>query len=398
MKKVTMDPIQELLERGVEEVIVREHLEKLLRSGKKLRIKFGIDPTAPDMHIGHLVPLQKLRAFQKLGHTIVFIIGDFTAMIGDPSGRNELRKPLTREETKKNAEDYLNEAGKILDIKKAEIHFNSEWFDKRGIKGLFELMSGVTVQRALERDDFQKRMAVDQEISTLEMIYPLLQGYDSVSIKADVEIGGTDQKFNLLMGRRIQRRYEQKEQDVMTLWLIEGTDGVRKMSKSYGNYISLRDSPKDIYGKVMSIPDKLITKYLKTLSDIPYEEVEKYERGGKFPARDLKMKLAKELTTLCHSQSLAEKAEEEFIKIFQKKESPSNVPEVSLREGEWVCLELLHETKLASSKNEARRLILQGGVKINGKKISDPVQKIHLKKEPLLIQVGKRKFLRITGK
>lgn len=397
-----MNPVHEILERGVEEVIVRQHLEKELTAGKKLRVKFGIDPTAPEMHIGHLVPLRKLRAFQELGHVIVFIIGDFTAMIGDPSGRNELRKPLTREETKKNAEDYLNEAAKILDIKKAEVHFNSEWFDKIGMKGLYELMSKITVQRALERDDFQKRIKGDQEISLVEMVYPLLQGYDSVAIKADLEIGGTDQKFNLLMGRKVQRKYDQKEQDVMTLLLIEGTDGVRKMSKSYGNYVSLRDTPNDIFGKVMSIPDDLIIKYLRTLSDMPNDEVNRLEglrsahRTG-FPAMEVKMGLARELTALCHSRVLAEKAEQEFKKVFQKRGVPSDIPEKKVDKADWKLVELIHSVGLAPSKSEARRLITQGGVKVDEKRVDDAETAIKLSQKPILIQVGKRKFLKVKS-
>lgn len=397
-----MDPLKELLERGVDEVIVRENLEMRLRKGEKLRVKFGIDPTASEMHIGHLVPLRKLRAFQALGHTVVFIIGDFTAMIGDPSGRSELRKPLTIEEAKKNAEDYLNEAGKIIDIKNSEIHFNSEWFDRIGLTGLFELLYKITAQRALERDDFKKRIKQDQEIALLEIIYPVLQGYDSVAIRADVEIGGTDQKFNLLMGRRVQRKYGLKEQDIMTLWLIEGTDGVRKMSKSYGNYISLRDHPLDLYGKVMSIPDGLIIKYLRTLSDMADGEVEHWKeilakRKENFPARDLKMGLAQELVTLCHSQKIALQAEKEFLRIFQEKELPIDIPEKKMKEGQWKLLELIYGVGLAPSKSEARRLTKQGGVKLNGEKASDPEAKVVVSEKPILLQVGKRKFLKVIS-
>lgn len=394
------DPITELLERGVEEVIVRDNLEKKLRSKAKLRVKFGIDPTAPDMHIGHLVPLRKLRAFQELGHTVVFIIGDFTAMIGDPSGRNELRKPLTREQTKKNAQDYLNEAGKILDIKKLEVRFNSEWLDTFGIAGIHELMSKITVQRALERDDFQKRLKQDLDISLLELLYPLLQGYDSVAVKADLEIGGTDQKFNLLMGRRVQRRYHQKEQDIMTLWLIEGTDGVRKMSKSFGNYISLRDIPQDIYGKVMSIPDALLIKYLMAVSSRDFAEVKMLQefwqtQRTNFPARQTKMQLARELVMLCHGAKNAAKAEEEFISIFQKGKLPANILEKSLPKAKYEICELLTKVGLAKSHSDAQRLIEGGGVKIDGERVEDWKMHTRLGQKPILIKVGKRKFMKI---
>ena len=395
------DIISELLTRGTEEVIVRENIEKRLRRGEKLRVKFGIDPTAPEMHLGHLVPLRKLAAFQRLGHTIVFIMGDFTAMIGDPTGRNELRKSLTREETRKNAEDYLNEASKILNIRKAEVHYNSEWLDKLGISGLFELMSRITVQRALERDDFQKRIKEDREISLLESVYPLLQGYDSVAIRADIEIGGTDQKFNLLMGRRVQRRYGMAEQDVLTMALIEGTDGVRKMSKSYGNYISFRDTPRDVYGKVMSVPDALLIKYFRVLTDHPIDEVEKWDvvlkkDKANFPARDLKMQLAKEMVRQMHGAVAAASAEKEFISVFQKRAEPTDVPEKTLRKNSYFLCDLLVETGLAVSKSEARRLIEQGGVHVDGKRAEDPAAEIKLGKKPRLIKVGKRKFMKIS--
>lgn len=394
------DPIREILERGVLEVIVRENLEKKLRGDKKLRVKFGIDPTASEMHLGHLVPLRKLRAFQDIGHTVVFIIGDFTAMIGDPTGRSELRKPLTREETRKNAEDYLNEAGKILNLPKLEIHYNSEWFDKLGVAGLFTLASKVTVQRALERDDFQKRMAHDQDVSLLETLYPLLQGYDSVVIRADLEIGGNDQKFNLLMGRRVQRRFDQLEQDIMMLPLVEGTDGVKKMSKSYGNYISLRDAPNDMYGKVMSIPDDLLIKYLRCLSKRDWNEVEGLAEKRKrdpsfFPAREVKMQLAKEMVTLCHTKNLAEKAEQNFISVFSKKEVPQNIPERALKKATYGICDLLLELELASSKSDARRLIQGRGVTVDEKRIEDPKMVITLTKKPILIKVGKRHFMNV---
>ncbi len=395
-----IDPLSELLDRSVNEVIVRENAIKRLKEGRKLRVKFGIDPTAPDLHLGHLVPLLKLKAFQDLGHAVVFIIGDFTAMIGDPTGRNELRKPLTREETKKNAQDYLAQASRVIDVKKMEVHYNSEWLDKLGISGFYELLSKVTIQRALERDDFQKRLKEDNDITILESIYPLMQGYDSVAIKADLEIGGTDQKFNLLMGRRIQRRYDQPEQDIMTLWLIEGTDGVRKMSKSYGNYIALDDVPAEMYGKVMSIPDTLIVKYLTTFSSRTMPEIDQLSELWKtdrinFPARDLKMALARDVVSLCHGKKEAMHAEAEFIRIFQKKDAPSEIKEKKLKKEEWQIFELLVECGLASSKSEARRLVEGGGVKVDDEKMLDPKKPLRVGKKPLLIQVGKRHFIKV---
>jgi len=252
------DRIEELLSRGVDEVIDKEHLRKRLLCGRRLRVKFGIDPTGSDLHLGHVVPLRKFRHFQNLGHQVIFLIGDFTAMIGDPSGRSEARKMLTEKDIKENMKDYIRQAGKILDFKKIEVRYNSEWYNKKGAMFLFELTSAVTVARAMERDDFQKRMKDDVDVSVLELIYPLMQGYDSVALEADVELGGRDQKFNLLMGRRVQRRYGAPEQDIMTVPLLEGTDGVRKMSKTYGNYIGINENAREIYGKTMSIPDSLM--------------------------------------------------------------------------------------------------------------------------------------------
>ncbi len=389
--------IKELLKRGVEEVIERKHLEKVLKSGKKLRVKFGIDPTTPDIHLGHTIPLRKLKQFQDLGHKIVLIIGDFTATIGDPSARLEARRPLTREEVKKNMKTYLPQINKILNLKKTEIRYNSEWFDKKGILFLYELTSKITIQRVLERDDFQKRLKKDKEISILEIIYPLLQGYDSVATKADLEIGGTDQKFNLLMGRKIQKKYNQKPQDIMTLAILEGTDGIRKMSKSLGNYIGITESPDQMYGKIMSIPDSLITKYFSLLTDVPDKEIEKMKKDlkkSRVNPRDLKARLAREIVTLYHTKKQALKAEKEFERIFKKKKKPTKVKSYKLKAKSWLVPDLLLKLKLVSSKSEARRLITQGGVKIDDKVIKDWKKKIQVKKDTI-IQVGKRKFARI---
>lgn len=358
-----MDKIQTLLERGVEEVIVKEHLQKALASGKKLRVKFGIDPTAPDLHLGHLVPLRKLKQFQDNGHKIILIIGDFTAMIGDPSGREGTRKPLTKKEVKANMKKYLKQAGKIIDIGKAEVKYNSKWLSKDP-QLQWQLSGLVSVSRALERDDFQKRLQSGRDVMLLEVMYPLLQGYDSVVVKADVEIGGTDQKFNLLMGRRIQRAYGIAEQDVMTLPLLEGTDGVKKMSKSYGNYIALDEEPNNMFGKIMRIPDNLIDKYRELLTDLPSEAL------TGMSARDAKLKLAEAIVSQLYGAKAGINAKEEFIKVFSKKELPEHRPKKYEVAGKNV-IDGLVEAGVVKSKSEARRLVKQGGVKINGKKVEN---------------------------
>lgn len=381
--------IEEVLTRGVDEVIVAEHLRKELESGKKLRIKFGIDPTAPDLHLGHTVPLRKLRAFQELGHQAVLIIGDFTATIGDPSGRSEQRKQLSKEEVKKNLKTYLAQAKKVLDLDKVEIHYNSEWFAKEGLMKFYELTSKVTIQRAMERDDFQKRLADNKDVSTLEILYPLFQGYDSVKVKADVEIGGKDQKFNLLMGRRVQRGYDMKEQDIMTVPLIEGTDGVRKMSKSFGNYIGLTEKPELMLGKIMSIPDNLIIKYFELLTEVSGDEIKKMVKEPANP-RDLKLRLAREIVAMYHSEAAAKKAEENFIKTFSKKEMPEEIKEVKVKSKN--ILDILVETGLCASKGEARRNVEQGGVTVDGKIVKDFNFEV---KSGNVIKKGKRHFVKI---
>lgn len=386
----------ELLTRGVEEVIVREHLDAALASGRKLRVKFGIDPTAPDLHLGHTVPLRKLRAFQDMGHTAVLIIGDFTATVGDPSGRSDARAPLSEKEVRANMKKYLAQIGTVLDTKKAEIRYNSEWYKKAGIGFLYDLFSKVTVQRAMERDDFQKRLAHQQDVSVLEVIYPLLQGYDSVAVKADVEIGGNDQKFNLLMGRRIQRRYGQQGQDVLTTWLIEGTDGVRKMSKSLGNYIGLKEPPESMFGKIMSIPDGLMIKYFIALTDIPMGEIEEtqsaIQKGGLNP-RDAKLRLAETLVGMYHSAAAAKKERERFIRTFSEGKTPDEMPEISLQAAEWSAIDLMVAAGLASSRSEARDLINQGAVRVDDKIIT--LGQVVIRKGTV-IKVGKRKYVRIV--
>lgn len=384
--------IKTLLTRGVVEAIDKEHLEKMLAGRKKLRVKFGIDPTAPDLHLGHTVPLRKLRQFQDASHKAVLIIGDFTARIGDPSGRDKTRPSLTEKEIKNNLKTYLEQAQKILDMKKLEIHHNSEWFENNP-KLLLELMSQMSMERVMEREDFQKRIKAGQEVTMLEALYPLLQGYDSVAIKADVEIGGSDQKFNLLMGRRMQRKYDMPEQDVITLPLLEGTDGTRKMGKSHGNYIGLTEKPEIMFGKTMSIPDSLIIKYVELLTDLPLEKME--AKARKDP-RAAKLELSRTIVEMYRNKSAAKKAEEEFIRVVSKKETPKKVISYKLSVIRLPLVDLLMRTKMASSKSEARRLIQQGGVKINGEKQKEPNKAVSLEKE-LLLQVGKRKYLKVSA-
>ncbi len=389
----------DILTRGVEEVIVREHLEAALRSGKKLRVKFGIDPTSPDLHLGHTVPLRKLRAFQDLGHKAVLIIGDFTAMVGDPSGRSEARRLLSEKDVRTNMQNYLVQIGKVIDVPNAEIRRNSEWYKKKGVGFLYDLFSKVTVQRAVERDDFQKRMAQGQDVSVLEVIYPLLQGYDSVAVGADVEIGGSDQKFNLLMGRRIQRRYNHPEQDILTAWLIEGTDGARKMSKSTGNYIGIREAPGEMFGKIMAIPDGLIIKYFTALTDVPADEIEtmhRQMRSSKANPRDLKLALGEKIVAMYHSAAAARKARDGFIRVFSKHEMPDDMPVVKLEHaGEWDPAALLVALGLAPSKSEARRLVAQKAVEIDGQLVPADAKEVRVA-EGTVIRVGKRRFVKVA--
>jgi len=397
--KINTDPkkIEELLTRGVAEVISRKHLEKRLRAGKKLRVKFGIDPTAPILHLGHSVPLRKLREFQELGHQIVFLIGDFTAMIGDPSARVALRKPLAEKEIKKNMKDYVKQAARILDMKKVEVRYNSEWYKKKGAAFLMDLTSRFTYARLIERDEFKKRMERGIDISILELIYPLLQGYDSVELRADLEIGGTDQKFNLLMGRKVQKKYNQPQQDILTVPLLEGIDGVRKMSKSYNNYITLTEAPLKMYGKIMSIPDTIIWHYFTLLTNLSLEEIEKMKKEVYqiiLNPRDAKARLAKEIVTIYHGKKAAIQAEQEFNKIFKEKKLPTRIPEIKIKEKSLNILDLLVKTKLASSKSEAKRLILQKGVKIDGVLEKDWQKNVQAEKG-MVIQVGKRKFVKL---
>ncbi len=376
---------------------MREHLEEALGSDKKLRVKFGIDPTAPDIHLGHTVPLRKLRAFQDAGHTAVLIIGDFTATVGDPSGRDDARKPLSEEEIAANMKEYLSQAGKVIDLKKTEVRYNSEWYKKAGVGFLYDLLSKITVQRALERDDFQKRITEGRDITLLEMVYPLLQGYDSVAVHADVEIGGTDQKFNLLVGRKIQRRFGLPEQDIITTTLIEGMDGGRKMSKSLGNYIGLNESAGEMLGKIMSVPDTLIIKYFTALTDVPIADIESMEREMKAGApnpRDAKMKLGEEIAAVYHGEVEARRAREEFVKVFSQRGEPEDMQEFTIGDAPMNIIDVLVRAGLALSKSDARRLIEQGGVEIGGREVRDPHEEVR-RNGGQVIKVGKRRFLKI---
>ncbi len=391
------DKIKTLLTRAVSNVVISEHLEKIMELAKPLRVKFGIDPTAPDIHLGHSVPLLKLRQFQELGHKAVLIIGDFTAKIGDPAGRTEARKPLSESEIKKNLKNYLAQAGKIIDIKSVEVHFNSEWFRKMSAADFYRLASHMTVQQVLKREDFKKRIESGHDIAATEMMYPLFQGYDSVMVKADVEIGGEDQLLNLLAGRKIQRAYDLPEQDILTTWLIEGTDGTRKMSKSYGNYIGINEKPDIMFGKVMSIPDSLIIKYFRALTLVPDTEIDGFEsdmKSNKTNPRDIKNNLAFEIVKMYHGEKNAKKAEAEFNKIFKKHELPEKIAEIALKAGKHSVIDLLVEAGMAPSKSEARRLIVGKAVKINGK-VADDFKAAAEIKSGSVIQVGRRHFKKV---
>ena len=382
-----------ILKKNVEELISEEELLERLKSGKPLRIKLGVDPSRPDLHLGHAVVLKKLREFQDLGHIVVLIIGDFTARIGDPSGRSKTRPMLSAEEAKKNAISYQKQAFKILDEEKTELRFNSEWLEPLNFEDVIRLTAKYTVARMLERDDFEKRYKSGEPISIAEFLYPIAQAYDSVAIKADVEMGGTDQKFNLLVGRKYQEEFGQKPQIVMTMPLIEGTDGTLKMSKSYNNYIALEDVPEDVYGKVMSIPDSLMFKYARLLTDLEVEKAEEDVKNGKLHPMTFKKRLAFEITKWLHDEKSAKKAEEYFISTFSRKETPKEVQEIEGKNGIKLS-QFLKEIGATPSSSEAKRLIKQGGVKINNVAIKDPFFVTNFKGGEIL-RVGKLKFYKI---
>jgi len=408
-KKILFPPINEqmdLIKRGTVEIIPEEELvqklEKSTKENKPLKIKLGCDPTRPDLHLGHSVVLRKLAQFQTLGHQAILIIGDFTGMIGDPSGRNSSRPPLSFEEAKANGESYFEQASKILDKEKTKIVHNSEWLGKMTFEDVIKLSSKYTVARMLERDDFTKRYKNGIPISIHEILYPLAQAMDSVAIESDVELGGTDQKFNLLVGRDIQREFGIAPQVIITMPLLVGTDGVEKMSKSYDNYIGINDSPKDIYGRTLSIPDNLIYTYFELATDVSNEELNKIKEdlsNQQVNPRDIKRALARKLVEMYHSKQAAIDAENEFDNIFVKKGLPDEIPEFQFEDGmnEIDILDLIVIVGFAPSKGEARRLVTQGGVTINGEKISDFKAIINLGNE-FILKVGKRNFIKITRK
>ncbi|GAB0111486.1 tyrosine--tRNA ligase [Pseudoalteromonas distincta] len=388
------------IKRGAEEILIEDELVEKLKSGKKLKIKAGFDPTAPDLHLGHTVLINKMKTFQDLGHEVIFLIGDFTGMIGDPTGKNVTRKPLTREDVLANAETYKEQVFKILDPAKTTVAFNSTWMEKLGAAGMIKLAANQTVARMLERDDFKKRYGSGQPIAIHEFLYPLVQGWDSVALESDVELGGTDQRFNLLMGRELQKVEGQKPQTVLMMPLLEGTDGVQKMSKSLGNYIGITDAPNDMFGKIMSISDVLMWRYYDLLSALSIEEIaaqkERVEQGTN--PRDIKIELAKELIARFHSEADAQGAHDDFIQRFQKKALPDEIPELTITIAEDTILiaNLLKEANLVVSTSEAMRMIKQGAVKLNGEeKITDTKLEV-AKGTTAIYQVGKRKFANIT--
>ena len=385
----------ELISRGTEEIIKVEDLQKKLESGKTLRIKVGFDPTAPDLHIGHTVVINKMRQFQDLGHEVTFLIGDFTGMIGDPTGKNVTRKPLTKEEVKENAETYATQVFKVLDREKTQIRFNSEWMSELGSEGMIRLAAKYTLARMLERDDFENRYRTGQPISMHELLYPLVQGYDSVMLKTDVEMGGTDQKFNLLVGRHLQQHYGQEPQVIITLPLLEGLDGVQKMSKSLHNYVGITEAPDDMFGKLMSISDEMMWRYFDLLSFRSNDELSALKQrvaDGANP-RDIKFLLCEEIVERFHDRKAAEMARETFISRFRGGAMPDDIPEKTLDAGDQGVgiANALTQCGLTSSNSEAFRMIKQGGVRIDGEKVSDRTLHLQTGFEGVL-QVGKLKF------
>lgn len=402
---MTIDEQLAYLRKGTVEIIredeLRAKLGKSARTGVPLRIKLGADPTAPDIHLGHTVVIRKLRAFQELGHTVIFLIGDFTGLIGDPSGKSATRPQLTREEININAETYKQQIFKLLDPEKTEIRFNSEWVNKLGSDGFVRLASHVTVKQILERDDFAKRITEERPIALHELLYPLTQAYDSVALQADVELGGTDQKFNLLLGRNLQREYEQEPQVAIITPLLVGTDGVQKMSKSLGNYIGINETPSEMFGKVMSISDDLMWLYYELLTDVHKAEILKWQNmiiGSLINPRDLKVRLAKLIITDFHSAKEADNAEEHFYRVFQQRQAPEQVEEHVVLCGIWKVTQLLLKTSLAVSTAEARRLLQQGGVRVNGERCTRVDAEVEIQKDQsILLQVGKRRFMKVRG-
>ncbi len=392
---MTIDETLAIIQRGADEILPLEELKKKLEKNKPLRVKLGMDPTAPDLHLGHTVVINKMRQLQDLGHEIIFLIGDFTGMIGDPTGKNVTRKPLTKADVLENAKSYEDQVFKILDKDKTKIAFNSEWMSKMSSAEMISLASKQTVARMLERDDFSKRYKGGQAISIHEFLYPLVQGYDSVALRADIELGGSDQKFNLLVGRELQKQANMEPQVILTMPILEGLDGVQKMSKSLGNYIGIDEDPDSMFGKIMSISDDLMWRYLELLSFESLETIESWKKevkDGENP-RNIKFRLAEEIITRFHSEAQAKKAQQNFIDRFAKNQIPDEMDEFTFSKGIKVA-NLLKDTNLVSSTSEAFRMIKQGAVKIDGEKLTD--KDIAPDEGTLVFQVGKRKFARVT--
>lgn len=393
MINVNVDEQIKIISKGADEVIALDELKEKLKEGKPLTVKLGLDPSAPDIHIGHAVVLRKIKQLQDLGHKAVIIIGDFTGMIGDPSGKSKTRKPLTKEQVLENAKTYEKQIFKILDREKTDLRFNSEWLDKLNFRDVIELSSKYTVARMLERDDFENRMNNHLPIGIHEFFYPLMQGFDSVAIKADIELGGTDQKFNVLMGRTIQKEYNLRQQNALFMPILEGIDGVEKMSKSLGNYIGISEDANVMYEKVMKVPDSLIIKYFNLATDLHpdvVDEIEKSLKDGSVNPRDIKMRLAREIVALYHDEAEVQSAEEAFKNIFQKNLIPEDLKEVSISENSSLISAMV-SSNFAPSNSEAKRLVKQGGVKVNGEKVSDI--SFELSSDDV-VQIGKAKFFK----
>jgi len=387
----------ETIRRGCDELLIEAELVEKLKKGAPLRVKAGFDPTAPDLHLGHTVLINKLRQLQDLGHNVMFLIGDFTGMIGDPTGKNATRPPLTREDVAKNAVSYTDQVFKILDREKTEVCFNSTWMDKMSSADMIKLAATHTVARMLERDDFSKRYKGNQPIAIHEFLYPLVQGYDSVAMKADLELGGTDQKFNLLMGRELQKHYGQPSQCILTMPLLEGLDGVNKMSKSLGNYVGINEPPNEIFGKLMSVSDELMWRYIELLSFQSLSEINQQKQQVKEGAnpRNIKVKFAQEIVTRFHNQAAADAALADFEARFKQGGVPDDMPEMTLAAPDGLAIaQVLKQSGLTPSTTEATRMIEQGGVKIDGEKVSDKALKVA--PGTYVLQVGKRKFARVT--
>lgn len=392
----------EIYTQGVQEIIPTEELEakvaKSILENRPLKIKLGLDPSAPDVHLGHTVVLNKMRQFQENGHIIQLLIGDFTGKIGDPTGKSVARKPLTDEEVKHNAKTYFEQFGKVMDMDKVELHYNSEWLSKLNFEDVIQLAGKITVARLMERDDFEERIALGKPISLHEFFYPLMQGYDSVELECDIELGGTDQHFNILMGRHFQEKFGKEKQVAMLMPLLEGLDGVEKMSKSKNNYIGIDEAPQEMFGKAMSIPDELMNKYFELITDFTPEQNESIKRdleSGKLHPRDAKMLLGKTIVRMYHDKEAAEKAEQHFVSVFREGSVPDEIPVAEWKGNkESSVVDLLVEPQLLSSKSEARRMIENKGVKINGEKVEDTRAEVSLT-DGLIVQVGKRKFKKI---